>query len=124
MINKIINNLIYSLFVFGIYGTGSLGLTEFHHSGTCPKIGIIPACYIIFICLILPFVTHILNKGKVLYFVFTSLALAIATYGTVGQLLGNVQCPKTTNGLPMCYISFVLFTSLIILKKIHLKTKS
>jgi len=124
MVNKIVNGLIYVLFIFGIYGAGSLALTEFYQNGTCPKIGIIPACYIILICLIIPFITHVLNKGKMLYFIFTAIALAIATYGTVGQLFGNIQCPKTESGLPMCYISFAIFTSLVVLKMRLYKKKT
>lgn len=119
MINKIINFCIYTVFVFGILGAGNLTYTEFLHEGTCPKLGIIPACYIIFGCLLIPFVVHIINKGKVIYFLFTLVALAIATYATIGQLFGNVQCPKMENGFPMCYISFGIFFSLATLKMLQ-----
>jgi len=116
MKQNILNITIYIIFIFGIYGAGSLVLTEFLHNDSCPKIGIIPACYIIFLCLIVPFIAQILNKGKVIYFAFITIALTIATYGSVGQLLGLVQCPKTVSGVPMCYISFILFFELLFLK--------
>lgn len=123
MVKRALNFGIYSVFLFGIYGAGSLTFTEYSHNGTCPKIGVIPACYIVFACLLIPFISHILNKGEIYYFIFTSLVLAIATYGTVGQLLGAVQCPKTASGVPMCYISFGVFATLIILKILFLKKK-
>lgn len=121
MKKKIINYSIYLVFIFGILGAGNLAFTEFLHQGTCPRLGIIPACYIIFACLLIPFVAHIFNKGKVIYFLFVSFALAIATYATVGQLIGKVQCPKMENGFPMCYISFGIFFSLVILKILQIR---
>jgi len=119
MMKKIINYCIYTVFIFGILGAGNLAYSEFLHEGTCPKLGVIPACYIIFGCLLIPFVIHIFNKGKVIYFLFTLFALAIATYATIGQLLGNVQCPKMESGFPMCYISFGIFFSLATLKMLQ-----
>jgi hypothetical protein len=99
-----------------VLGAGNLAFHEFLQEGTCPKLGFLPACYIIFSCLIIPFISHIINKVKVVYYLFTGIALAIATYATMGQLFGNVQCPKTESGIPMCYISFMIFASLVLLK--------
>jgi len=123
MKQNILNITIYIIFIFGIYGSGNLVLTEFSHNDSCPKIGVIPVCYIIFICLIIPLITHIFNKGKVFYFLFVGIALLIATYASIGQLFGKVQCPKTASGLPMCYISFGIFASLLILKLVLTKKK-
>jgi len=119
MKKKVIDYSIYLVFIFGLLGAGNLAYHEFLHTGTCPKLLIVPACYIIFSCLLIPFIAHVLNKGKVIYFIFTGTALLIATYATIGQLFGNVQCPKTESGLPMCYISFVIFASLVVLKIIQ-----
>ncbi|MDF1518062.1 MAG: hypothetical protein RQ864_13085 [Lutibacter sp.] len=119
MKKKIINYSIYAVFVFGILGAGNLAYKEFLYEGACPKLGVIPACYIIFGCLIIPFVAHVLNRGKAVYFFFVSFALVIATYATIGQLFGNVQCPKMENGFPMCYVSFGIFFSLVLLKFLH-----
>jgi len=123
MIWKTINFFIYSIFILGLLGAGNLAFNEFLQEGTCPKLGFVPACYIIFSCLIIPFGTHIFGKGKIIYFLFTSIALVIAAYATVGQLLGKVQCPKTDDGFPMCFISLAIFTSLVVLKSVHLKKK-
>jgi len=119
MKKKVIDYSIYLVFIFGLLGARNLAYHEFLQTGTCPKLGIVPACYIIFSCLLIPFIAHVLIKGKVIYFVFTGTALLIATYATIGQLFGNVQCPKTESGLPMCYISFVIFASLVVLKIIQ-----
>ncbi len=123
MDKKLLNYGIYIVFIVGLLGAGNLVYQEFLQEGACPKIGVIPACYIIFSCLVIPFILHIINKGKIIYFLFTAIALIIATYATVGQLLNLVQCPKTESGLPMCYISFVIFAFLVVLKLALLKKK-
>ena len=123
MNKTIIKNILLFIFIFGLYGSGSLAYNEFLQAGTCPNIGGIPACYIIFTCLLIPFITHIFNWSKLVYFLFTLIALTIAVIGTLGQLLNKVQCPKTSEGIPMCYISLIIFTSLIVLKLILLKKK-
>jgi predicted membrane channel-forming protein YqfA (hemolysin III family) len=56
--------------------------------------------------------------------VFTGLAWSIATYGSIMQFSETVECPKTEEGIPMCYISFVMFSLLILLKTIELTKKN
>jgi len=123
MIKKLLNYSIYIIFIFGLLAAVNLVYHEFSKEDTCPKLGFIPACYIIFSCLVIPFISHIINKGKIIYFLFTTIALIIAAYATVGQLLNLVQCPKTESGLPMCYISFAIFACLVVLKLALLKKK-
>ncbi|MBU2996080.1 hypothetical protein KO500_06530 [Cellulophaga baltica] len=121
MKTKIFRFLLYLIFLFGIYGTGALVIKEFSKGAICPKIFNIPACFIIIICLVVPFIYHLLRRGNIVYFVLTGLACSIAVYGSVFQLLGNVECPKTNEGVPMCYISLTIFTFLILLKILELK---
>lgn len=119
-----LNNILYwvinLLFVVGIYGTVGLVFTEITVGNGCPKINAIPACIIILICFILPFISHILKKWNFIYFFFTGVAALIAFYATTMQLTGNAECPKTEGGMPMCYLSLLIFTTLIILKSIEL----
>lgn len=114
---KILFWVINLLFVIGIFGAGSLILTEIRTGDGCPKLGVVPACAIILVCFILPFISHILKKWNLIYFLFTGLAALIALVATVMQFMGNAECPKTDSGIPMCYLSLLIFTTLIILKK-------
>jgi hypothetical protein len=139
------NKIIYILLIIGLLGTGNLVLGEIYQTGTCPKLGSIPACYLVFLCFLIPLIVHYLSNlshgvtlsdtvtksdkyvlpkriYNILYYLFTGFALALATYASIGQLLGKIQCPKTDFGLPMCYISFVIFLSLILLKIVMLIT--
>lgn len=54
-----------------------------------------------------------------LYFLGIVTALSIAVLGSVGNLAGYVECPKTEGGTPMCYLSFLLFLSLLLLKGVE-----
>ncbi|WP_036155493.1 hypothetical protein [Maribacter forsetii] len=112
--------VINMLFLIGLFGAGSLVITEFTTGDGCPKFGAVPACLIILICFILPFISHLLKKWNLIYFLFTGIAALIALVASVMQFIGNAECPKTDSGIPMCYISLLIFTSLIILKKIQL----
>ena len=120
----VINILIITLFVIGILGTGILVINEFNTGEGCPKFGYIPACYIIFACFVIPFLAHLLKKWNFIYFLGTGLAFIIAVIASIMQFNGNAECPKTSNGIPMCYYSFLIFSSLILLKVLYIKYKN
>jgi hypothetical protein len=117
---KIIYWIISLLLVIGIFGAGSLVVKEITTGDGCPKFGVVPACAIILVCFILPFISHILKKWNLIYFLFTGLAALIALIASVMQFMGNAECPKTDSGIPMCYLSLLIFTTLIISKKLQL----
>ncbi|MBT2160822.1 hypothetical protein [Zobellia barbeyronii] len=122
MSSKTISILITLVFSFGIYGAGGLVNKEYMLKQVCPQILGIPACYIIMACLIIPLIAHLFKLSNYVYFIGTGIALTIATYGTISQLIGIADCPKTSNGIPMCYISFLIFLTLVVLKWISVKT--
>ena len=109
---------LYLIFLFGIYGASTLVYKEFTHGNICPKIVNIPACYIIMICLVIPLIIHLVKGSNSIYFMFTGLAWSIATYASIKQVSGTIECPKTEGGTHMCYISFAIFSLLILLKAI------
>jgi hypothetical protein len=118
---NLIYYLISTLFIIGIIGAGGLVLDEIETGNGCPKLGVIPACVIILICFIIPFIAHLRKKLYQMYFFFTGLAFSIALIASIMQLIGNGKCPKLDNGIPMCYLSLMIFFKLIVLKIIHLK---
>ena len=122
-IQQIIYFAIWIVILVGLSGTIPLVQNEFANGDICPKIIGIPACYIILTCLILAILSHLnlFKDKKRLYFLGVLTALSIATFGTVGNLLGYVECPKTDGGTPMCYLSFLIFFSLLVLKIVEKK---
>jgi len=109
------------IFIIGIGGASSLVYNEFTNGLICPKLIGIPACYIIMLCFLIPFISHLFNLNSLYYYVGTGFAFTIALYGSVMKFAGIVECPKTNEGVPMCFISLSIFTSLIILKLTSLK---
>lgn len=113
---KVLSIAITILLLIGIWGTGGLVWNEIQTGNGCPKIWIIPACVIVFICFLIPLIVHVLGKWDRVYFVFMGLALTIAIVASFMQFTGNGECPKLDNGTPMCYLSFLIFSTLIGLK--------
>ncbi|TCI90125.1 hypothetical protein [Tenacibaculum sp. M341] len=123
MKDSIISFLIYFLFIIGIIGSGHLVIEEIKTANGCPKIMGIPICVIIFICFIIPFFSHLKRRWNILYYTLTGSALAIATIASILQFTNNAECPKSLNGTPKCYFSFLIFLSLILLKFLHSNKK-
>ncbi|GAA3649732.1 hypothetical protein [Flavivirga jejuensis] len=121
MLKTLIYYVILIILIIGLFGSGGLVLEEFKTGEGCPKIMDIPMCLVILICFLIPFITHLFKKWHVLYFLFTGVAGSIALAASIMQFTGHAECPKTALGTPMCYYSFALFSSLIILKIYHQK---
>lgn len=108
--------LIWGVLLFGLYGAGNLSLANYNEpGGICPKLAGIPACYIILSMLLAAAIGHLADSSR-LFFIACGLAASIAVVGTVGQLTGISECPKSSGGTPMCYLSLAMFSSLILLK--------
>nr|WP_321246129.1 hypothetical protein [uncultured Psychroserpens sp.] len=124
MKEKILKYSIFIILIIGLLGAGGLVIEELKTGEGCPKIMHIPMCLVILICFLIPLIAHLLQKWNTLYFLFTGLAGSIALIASIMQYTGHAECPKTASGTPMCFYSLLLFSSLIILKIIHIKSKS
>jgi len=102
----------------GLYGTYGLVRVEWLTGNACPKLLGIPACYIIVSCFALAIISHLgfLKDKRRIFWLGVLPALAIASYGSMGELFNFASCPKTSGGIPMCYISLAMFGSLAFLK--------
>lgn len=109
--------LIAILTVIGLLGVIPLVRSQLAYGDICPTIISIPACYIILGCLIF-IIFHLFRLakwGRRLFWIGTLIALAIATFGSISNMTGYAECPKTEGGTPMCYISFLLFLGITVL---------
>jgi hypothetical protein len=122
-LKMLLNGIITVLLLVGVYGASGLVLEEIKTGNGCPKIWVIPACVIILLCFIVPLIVHFIGKFNNLYFVFTGFAFAIAIIASIMQFNNIGECPKLSNGTPMCYLSFLMFFTLISLKILSLKLK-
>lgn len=117
--------LIILITLFAIYGSSGLVMKEWALGNICPKILSIPACYIVLICFTGTLLGHLLSSsgGKWLYFVFVGVVTLIASTGTIGELTGTAECPRTNGGAPMCFISLTICISLLAAKILLLTYK-
>lgn len=119
---KILNFLLVTLFVIGIGGAGMLVYQEFTTHNACPKILHVPVCYVVLFSFVIPFLVHVFKKKPFIYFAFASIGFGIAAVASTMQLFSFGNCPQTDSGIPMCYLSLALFSSLIVLKGVLVKS--
>jgi hypothetical protein len=114
---------IWAVLLIGWYGAGNLAYAEYSRSNICPKLLSIPACYVILALVLLATISQAgwLGDKHWLFFLATGVAASLALTGTIGQLSGGIECPKTSGGTPMCYLSLAMFGSLIVLQLIALR---
>jgi len=106
-----------------IYGAGNLSLNDYNQIITCPKFIGIPVCYIVLLFFVLAAINHFIKKNitTILFYVWIGIPGIIALIGTISEIKTPHSCPYTTSGTPMCYISLLLCTSLIIFKTLSIK---
>jgi len=100
------------LFAFAMYilsGIVPISIEQYRVGEACPLIGFIPACYIVSLSYLAMGIAILLcNKKLVWLFLAGAIpVIALALGGTSLELLGYPTCPRSANGLPLCYLSLV-----------------
>ena len=116
--NKVFSIIFFILSFFGFLGGLNLAYSHFQTGNSCPVLYSIPACYFItflfFLILISAFIKNNLFQKFILGILI--LGFLFSGFASISNILGTAECPKTSIGIPMCYIAFFLFSSLIYLK--------
>ncbi len=47
---------------------------------------------------------------------FTGIALGLAVFASIAQQMHKIDCPKTSSGIPKCYLSLLLLSLIITFK--------
>ena len=100
----------------GFWGATSLSIKEWGTAGSCPNIGI-PACYLVAIAYFLILVSCIDHNKKLfrrLFYAGVGVVMGLAIGGSVMQVTGMGECPKSSGGFPMCYISLMMSVSIAV----------
>jgi len=114
-----------AVLLFAIYGAGNLSLNDFNGAIVCPKIGGIPACYLVLLFFVLGAVSHFIKNKisvKAFYFFIGTPGL-LALFASIQELNEPHTCPRTSSGIPMCFISLGLCSFILIFKFLSLKKK-
>lgn len=123
MIEKKFTILFISIFILSSGGLlFSLGLiiTDFLLEGYCPLLFDIPACYIVFLCFLLVFISLFVKKHIRNFLILpgAGIGLTIAIRFSVAHFLQISSCPVLLN-IPLCYLSLFVFIIITILFYIY-----
>lgn len=108
--------IILSISALGFWGATSLSIQEWGTAGSCPNIGI-PACYLVAIAYFLILASCINHNKKLyrqLFYAGVSVVMGLAIGGSIMQVTGMGNCPQTSSGFPMCYVSLMMSLSIAI----------
>jgi len=109
-----------------LYGLISVfGISRLHFNGCedCPKIGPIPACYVVLLGYTAMLVSA-LKPMKLLFLIGWLPVFLLAASGVGAEILSDVPvCPQTEGGIPECYFSFALSVILGLLAVVYFAGK-
>ena len=110
-----INSIIKYLSIIGIAFSIYLVVRELFQKGYCPDFFGTPACWLVLLAFVIVFFSTLLKKGKaILFYPGAILGLILAINFSAKQLLSIDECPKMFN-IPLCYVSFLTFSLMILL---------
>lgn len=122
-----LNILIFSILLIAIDNAMDLSIIDYQRKNICPKFLGIPACYWVVGFFTVGLIGHIFQKYRIAQNIFYSaigLTFLLAFNGTLTELSGTVVCPRTAGGIPMCFISLGICSSLLLLKFLLVKYES
>ncbi len=112
--------IILFLALVGLISTIILVASDIIIGNVCPKVIGIPLCYVVLLLILTVIFSH-LKKLTILYFAAASVGLIIAVIMSILQINDCAQCPKAFEIIPMCYLSIILFGSLLGFKILEIK---
>ena len=97
------------LALLGFIGVSKISYIHYIGEESCPMIGILPACYLIFIAYAMVVVSMFpkIKKAKTVFIIGWLPIIVLALIGTVGEITQSMQCPRMDSGFPKCYLSAV-----------------
>lgn len=107
--------LIVLVSLFVVIRFSPVVLAEWKGGDACPKLGPLPACYLVVLCYALMGLAAAINPRRLnwLFFIGWLPVFALALTGTTLEILGHGTCPVSDSGVPMCYYSLSLAAVLL-----------
>ena len=106
--------LFLALAVFGVISVAPIAHAQCVGSNACPAIGLVPACYVAFLGYALVTASAFSKGGTriAIFLVGFVPIFGLAATGSGLELTGQIACPKSSGGTPMCFYSLALTLSL------------
>ncbi len=112
--------------VLGLAGVLPVSIDELRSGGSCPHLGIVPACYLV-TAAYTAILFSVLRSQFWSARLFLSGWIPIFLFAAIGsgfEISGAEACPKTQGGVPMCFLSMGLAVELAAPFLVHLWTTS
>jgi hypothetical protein len=111
------------LAILGFIGVSKISYVHAIGESSCPMLGTLPACYLIFFAYGLIIISMLpkITKAKMIFTIGWLPVIVLALMGTVGELTQTMSCPHTETGIPKCYFSAAFSAVIGILAFFHFK---
>jgi hypothetical protein len=101
---------IFGTAILVLYSLAPVVVAEWQGQNACPKIGPIPACYLISVAYAAIGVSALVQPRRLTWLFLAGWlpVFLLAASGTTLELFGRDACPVTAAGTPMCYYSLTV----------------
>ena len=105
---------LFLLGMIGVIGVAPIAWQQFTGAMACPALGLVPACHIVLIGYLLVVISVFLaSKIRTVVFLVGWVPLfVLALSGSGLELFVHDTCPRTSGGIPTCYLSLGLLVIL------------
>jgi hypothetical protein len=107
-ISKVIKIVLLALLSIGLYGALSVSYLTVSGIAPCPSVVYIPACYVVTVGYFLMLVATLFHQkytAKWLFIIGWAPVILLALVGSMLELNQGNVCPKSSTGIPLCYVS-------------------
>lgn len=117
-VQRVIKVILLALLSIGLYGALSVSYLTVTGIAPCPAVASIPACYVVTVGYFLMFIATLLNHKTIAKWFFILGWVPVVLLALVGSSLELAQgdiCPKSSIGIPLCYVSLSFATVVAVL---------
>jgi len=101
--------------VLVLYGLAPVILNVWRGLDACPKLGTLPACYIVGLGYVAMAIAVLFAPRRLtaLFLLGWAPVFALALTGSTMEILGHPTCPASPTGTPMCFYSLAVVSLLL-----------
>jgi len=120
--------LLGCLIIIGVTGVIPVSYNTYLGLTQCPQISGIFICYIVSVGYITMLVAQIIPKNNIrlqntIFYSSWGVVFLVALIGVIFEIVQGNACPKSTTGIPLCYLSLLLTLSILIVDSIKKQIK-
>jgi hypothetical protein len=121
LVKNIVRAALWLVLAFGLLSGLRLSYLTLTSGPACPNVGPVYICHIISLSYFTMCLAQFGNFqwNKTLFYTGWVVTFVIAALATVLELINGDTCPRTADGLPMCYISLALCLAIIVLYRVQ-----